>query len=68
MEAKVENWQRVMGLKEIPNGGFRCLEQEAVKLLICRVHNDAYAVINRCPHLGLDLDHAVRVGRISRQP
>ncbi len=56
--ANGEDWQRVIALNEVPNGGLRCLERGAVRLLICRVHDEAYAVINRCPHLGLDLDQA----------
>ena len=54
-----ETWQRVIALKEIPNGGFKCLDVADEHLLLCRVHGDAYAVINKCPHLGLPLDHAV---------
>ena len=58
MATNPENWQRLIALDEIPNGGFKCLDVEAEHLLICRLNGEAFVLINKCSHLGLRLDHA----------
>lgn len=49
-------WVRVATLQDIPNGDFVCIDIEGASLLICRLHGDAYALINNCPHQNLRMD------------
>ena len=56
--ARPADWRSVIALKDIPNGGFKCIEVDSVHLLLCHVYGQAYALINHCPHQGQRMDKA----------
>lgn len=56
--ANPPRWLRIATLTEVPNGGFQCVEVEGVSVLVCRLNQDAYAVVNNCPHQNQRMDDA----------